>query len=217
MAGMLKYLSGDGVACPAPRGRLVLAVLALWWLGGCAGSPAALPSRCCQTLAEVPLQGLLRDSQTLALDAEATQWRPAPGVAWPVVGWRLPEPRQALSLELVSPLPTPRAAGATLPAPALAVHLLDALGQPLPAPVLLPRAEQARQPQLRWVLDVPAAAERVLFSVDPNQLGQRRVLQISEPGLSQVVAGIRIDGPAELTPVPVQGVAQGRLHLLLKP
>lgn len=165
-------------------------------------------------MTQVPSLGLLRPGQMAELGEASNWWADDTGLA-PVASWELPFPRSEARLELVVALPDSWQTRRS-PLPLLKVRFLDDLGLVLDTPLVGPRAEQASAPQVRWWVDVPAAARQVVLNVDASQAGRMFNLEIAEEGPTTVVAGIRLQGASVVTPVPVRASLGGRIRLLLQ-
>jgi hypothetical protein len=188
-------------------------------LAGCstfdeAAAPAPFqPVACCgQQLTALPDQGLLRPGQVAQLGPASHWFELATGLA-PVAAWQLPFPRGDAQLELVVPLQAQ--AEQRQAVPMLTVQFIDDVGQVVTVPVIGPRAEQASAPQLRWWVEVPPAAQKVIVGVDASEAGRMFTLNITEPGPSTLVSGIKIEGPAIVTPLALRASLTGRVQLRL--
>ena len=201
-----------------------LASLAMAALTACSGltlppteaaqAPAAIPAptACCASFAQLPDTGTMRNQRVVALNRESA-WFVLDGQLTPVSVWQLPLPRGEASMDLLALTPPLAEPGLPLKVGIPKLVFLDAFGNVLPSRLQGPRAEQSAEPQLRWTVDVPASAERVVIGLDLAREGERLGLSITEPGVSQVISGIRVDGAPVVTPVAVRVGSEGRFRV----
>jgi hypothetical protein len=166
-------------------------------------------------LKQLPDAGLLRDQRVVTLNREAA-WFTFDGQLSPVVALQLPLPRGEAWLDLVALTPPLAEPGLPLKVALPKLVFLDGNGQALPSRLQGPRPELASAPQLRWTVDVPLAAERVVIGLDIARAEERLSLSITEPGLPQFISGIRIDGAPVVTPVDVRVTDQGQFRVFFR-
>jgi hypothetical protein len=180
-------------------------------------SPAALPTptACCASFAQLPDSGLMRNQRLVALNRESA-WFALEGQLTPVSVWQLPLPRGEAAMDLVAVTPPLAEPGLPLQVALPKLVFLDAYGNVLPSRLQGPRAEQSAAPQLRWTVDVPASAERVVIGLDLAREGERLGLSITEPGASQVLSGIRVDAAPVITPVSARVGSEGQFRVFFR-
>jgi hypothetical protein len=86
----------------------------------------------------------------------------------------------------------------------------------LPARLVGPLPEQGSRHQLRWWVELPGAAERVLVGLDSSAIGERRQLSLKEEQPPQRISGILMTASDKILPLPwlVTGEGQIRMRLL---